>query len=493
MGRRGVATQPALIAGALLLLMGVSLALRIGTLDSGYWVDEGIAVGIASHDFADIPRILSQDGNPPLYYLLLHGWMQLFGTTEAATRALSLVFALLAVPASFWAGAAIFDRRAGALAAAGAAGSPFLTYYAQETRMYSLVVLLSILASASFALAFVRGDRRQIPLLGLWLALLLYTHTWGLFLTAAMAVAWLMLWRRGDVAGRDGARLGAALALIYAPWLPTVVFQAANTAAPWAERPSPLLLLGIPGGLFGHIAVPLLALAVFFALRRRPPVDRAVRVLAGIAIATAGFAWLVSQIQPAWANRYLAVLLGPLLLALASVVSRGTRWTAVALAGVAVVWLMTGPPPTKSNVRTVSADVAPSIRPGDLVVSTQPEQVPALYRYLPHDAVYLTPMGLVSDPRQTDWRDGLKRLRAGQSETELLPVLARLDRGKRILFVTPEPGANPSQAAWSRAVRVRTREWREALRTNPRLRPIGGVTTFPWRKNTVRAELFEVR
>ena len=87
--------------------------------------------------------------------------MRSFGTSEAATRALSLVFALLAVPASFWAGAALFDRRAGALAAAGAAGSPFLTYYAQETRMYSLVVLLSILASASFALAFVRGDRRQ--------------------------------------------------------------------------------------------------------------------------------------------------------------------------------------------------------------------------------------------------------------------------------------------------------------------------------------------
>ncbi len=490
---RGVATQPAVIAGALLLLMGASLALRIGTLDAGYWIDEGIAVGIASHDLADIPRVLSQDGNPPLYYFLLHGWMQVFGTTEAATRALSLVFALLAVPASFWAGTALFDRRAGALAAAGAAGSPFLTYYAQETRMYSLVVLLSILASASFVLVFVRGDRRQLPLLGLWLALLLYTHTWGLFLTAAMAVAWLMLWRRGEVSGGDGARLAAVLALIYAPWLPTIVFQAANTAAPWAERPSPLLLLGIPGGLFGHIAVPLLALAVFFALRRRPPVDRAVRVLAGIAIATASFAWLVSQIQPAWANRYLAVLLGPILLALASVVSRGTRWTAVALAGVAVVWLMTGPPPTKSNVRTVSADVAPSIRPGDLVVSTQPEQVPALYRYLPHDAVYLTPMGLVSDPRQTDWRDGLKRLRAGQSEKELLPVLARLDRGKRILFVTPEPGANPSQAAWSRAVRIRTREWRAALRASPRLRPIGGVTTFPWRKNTVRAELFEVR
>ena len=186
-----------------------------------------------------------------------------------------------------------------------------------------------------------------------------------------------------------------------------VVFQAAHTAAPWAERPSPLLLLGVPGGLFGYFALPLLALAVFFALRRRPPLDRAVRVLAGVAVTTAVLAWLCSQIEPAWATRYLAVVLGPLLLALASVVSRGRRWTALALAGVAVVWLMSGPPPTKSNVRTVSAGVAPSIRPGDLVVSTQPEQVPALYRYLPEGVVYLTPMGLVPDPRQTDWRDGL--------------------------------------------------------------------------------------
>jgi hypothetical protein len=55
------------------------------------------------------------------------------------------------------------------------------------------------------------------------------------------------------------------------------------------------------------------------------------------------------------------------------------------------------------------------------------------------------------------------------------------------------PGTNLSQAPWSRAVRIRTREWRAAMRTNPRLQQIGDVTTLPWRKNTVRAELYEVR
>src|SRR3954454_24889043 len=226
------------------LLIGVALALRNGALTTRYWGHEGIAVGIASHPLSDIPRILGQDGNPPLYYLLLHVWMLGVGDGEAATRALSLLFALLSIPASLWAGSRVFDRRAGFVAAAGAAGAPFLTYYAQETRMYSLVVLLSVLASAAFALGFVRGERRQVAWLGVWLGLLLYSHTWGLFLAAAMAVVWLLMWRSGAVAGGDGARLAVVLAALYGLWLPSVLSQAAHTAAPWAERASPLPLLG---------------------------------------------------------------------------------------------------------------------------------------------------------------------------------------------------------------------------------------------------------
>jgi hypothetical protein len=42
-------------------------------------------------------------------------------------------------------------------------------------------------------------------------------------------------------------------------------------------------------------------------------------------------------------------------------------------------------------------------------------------------------------------------------------------------------------------VRIRTREWRAALASSPRLRRVGGVSTIPLRKNTVTAELYEVR
>ena len=363
--------------------------------------------------------MLGQDGNPPLYYLLLHGWMQVFGTGEAATRALSLVFALLAVPASFWAGPRSSTAAPGALAAAGAAGSPFLTYYAQETRMYSLVVLLSILASASFVLAFVRGDRAPLPLLGLWLALLLYTHTWGLFLTAAMA-------RRVARAVAARARSRAATARGSAPrsrcstrrGCRSSLFQAAHTAAPWAERPSPLLLLGIPGGLFGHFALPLLALAVFFALRRRPPVDRAVRVLAGDRDRdrrrSRGCARRSSPRGPRATSPSCSARCCWRWRRSSRAARAGRR---VALVGVAVVWLMSGPPPIKSNVRTVSTASRRRSGPATSSSPPSPSRCPRSTATCREGAVYLTPMGLVSDPRQTDWRDGLERLRAGQAET----------------------------------------------------------------------------
>ena len=242
------------------------------------------------------------------------------------------------MPVAYWAGNTIFDRRTGVLAAVGVGACPFLNYYAQETRMYSLVVVLSLLASASFVLAFLHGRRGHLIALGAWMTLLLYTHAWGLYLAVAMACAWLVLWRRGRVAGRDGLLVAGAVLLLYAPWIPTLISQAQHTAAPWSDRPTAMYLLVDPVHALRR-GRPLARDAAADARRARraaaacATVDGAIRVLAGIAVGTALAAWLGSQIEPAWANRYFAVLLGPLVLALAAVLARGARLTAVALVG----------------------------------------------------------------------------------------------------------------------------------------------------------------
>jgi hypothetical protein len=204
---------------------------------------------------------------------------------------------------------------------------------------------------------------------------------------------------------------------------------------------------------------------------------------------------LAALLEPAWANRYFAVFLGPLVLALAAVLARGTRLSAIALAGVVAIWLLNAPIAERSNVRTVAADVTPVIRAGDVVASTQPEQVPVLSRYLPSGVLYVTPLGMVFDERVTDWRDGLARLRTGKPGRDLLPLLDRLGPGRRILLVTPIPNRPLSNAPWKRAIRARTREWRAVLRRDARLRKIEAPRTGPLKRlrSTVRAEVYEVR
>src|SRR5947209_7873839 len=155
-GRRPAPTRDQVwVALFLLALTGASLAIRTYAIHVHFWVDEGLSVGIASHPLSKIPGLLRQDGSPPLYYLLLHVWMSWFGHGEAATHAFSLVFALLAIPVAYWAGASIFDRKTGVIGALFAAVVPYLTTYAQETRMYSLVALLSLVVAASFVHTFV--------------------------------------------------------------------------------------------------------------------------------------------------------------------------------------------------------------------------------------------------------------------------------------------------------------------------------------------------
>src|SRR5829696_7948854 len=141
-----------LVLGGLMLL---SILLRTRDFGIGFWIDEGLSVGIADRPLTDIPAALRLDGSPPLYYSLLHIWMAVFGSAETATHALSLLCAVLAVPAAWWAASGLFGRTAGLTAALLAATNPFLTHYAQETRMYALVALLGILACGTFGRAYV--------------------------------------------------------------------------------------------------------------------------------------------------------------------------------------------------------------------------------------------------------------------------------------------------------------------------------------------------
>ncbi|MBD5656449.1 MAG: glycosyltransferase family 39 protein, partial [Candidatus Eremiobacteraeota bacterium] len=80
--------------------------------------------------------------HPPLYYVLSHVWMDRFGSSVAAIRALPVLFGLLALPVAYWLAFELFGSATIALlATALLAISPFHVLYAQEAREYSLWTL----------------------------------------------------------------------------------------------------------------------------------------------------------------------------------------------------------------------------------------------------------------------------------------------------------------------------------------------------------------
>lgn len=305
----------------LLVLAAVSVHVRTRALGGGLWIDEGISIGIASHPLAALASVLREDGAPPLYYALLHGWLAVAGRSEAATHALSVVPAVATVPVAWWLARTLWDERVAWSCAVLFALNPLLSVYAQETRMYSLVALLSLLVAGAFVGCFVQGRRRFAWLHAAALAALLYTHNWALFLLAceAAVVAALVA-----VGGRRRVELvvdaGVALVLplvVYAPWLPTLLFQSAHTGAPWSHAPGLRAFRGALDHLVGPPG-PLVALAIVIvgsglALRRSGE-RRTLVVLATLAAGTLAIAWAVNQYSPGWSARYLCVLLGPLLL-----------------------------------------------------------------------------------------------------------------------------------------------------------------------------------
>jgi hypothetical protein len=505
---------PATVAG-LTALVGVSLLLRTTALHARYWIDEGLSVGIAQHPLGDIPGLLRQDGSPPLYYLLLAVWIRIAGHGEADTHVLSVAFALLCIPVAYLAGRALFGTATGWWAAGLAATSPFLTFYAQETRMYTLVALLSLLAAATGALGFVQRRRAWVWVHAAVLAILVYTHNWGLFLAgaAAVAVGVMAWWAHGGERRallRDGALAYGAVGLAYVAWIPTLFSQARRTGAPWAERPSLDAAIDGLGSVLGGTAPAFTLLcvcvagagALFKAERRDPrfagapgPRTRALVWVAVMALAGLAFAWLASQASPAWATRYLAVFLGPLLLVVAACLARAGRLAILAIVVLALFWIdpRTGDVERKSNAHTTAVLVRDRLEPGDLVVATHPEQGPLMRLYLGDGFRWANAMGPVRDPRIMDWRDALARLERNRPKATSDALVATLAPGQRLLLIQPIIRGSRWGAPWTALVRRRAAQWERRLDRHPRLVRVLAAPRFNSRPppRGVRAVLYE--
>lgn len=462
-----------LVAGVVAIGVGLRFFAR-----SDLWADEVLTVNISKLPLADLEGALRHDGAPPLYYVLLHFWMQLFGTGNVAVRALSGVIGVAALVPAWYTGRRLDLRRARwGLQSPDArplawtltlllAASPFAIRYSTEARMYSLVMLLVFLGYLALARVFDRPSIGRLACLAVITGLLLYTHYWAFALLAIVGAFLVGVTLRGTVAQRRSAAyalaaLGAGV-LGFLPWLGVFRYQAAHTGTPWGGVVSPVGSVSEAFKSFGGnthaVGWALLTMAVLAVFaraldRRHFEVDLwtqpGVRIEAGLAVAVLGFGLLLARATgTTFEGRYAAVMF-PLFLAAAAFGitvfgSRPLRYTVLAILLIGGFW---GGTSNALRNRTQAFEIANAIKqngkPGDLVVYCPDSIGTDVARLLPPGVRQVGLPGF-STPGRVDWADYGRRVDAMRPVDVTRQIVNRAGPKNSIWFVYTD-GAQPVQ------------------------------------------------
>ena len=255
----------------LLALVALAIAVRWAVIGrDALWLDEGYSWWDAQQPWTSLWTLVPDcDPHPPLYFALLHPWMQLVGDGTRAMRALSTVFGVPTVVVVYLAGRLV-DRASaqrhgtaapavgiGALAALLFAITPFQVYFSVEARPYALLCfgaalltfaclrIVESIETPSRRLAFAWFDRASK---GTWAMLVIgslvvvWSNNTAVLLLGAVATAFIASW----IVDRDSrsitvpvAIVGVVVALLWAPDWPLLLAQAREVSGDfWIHAPS---------------------------------------------------------------------------------------------------------------------------------------------------------------------------------------------------------------------------------------------------------------
>jgi mannosyltransferase len=301
--------QPGWVALAVLVLQLAVHLPRAGT--PALWGDEAVNLWWAELPFAEMVRTVLDSDNPPLFFVLLHGWIRVFGIGAFAVRALPSLLAAAATALTWLAARRTLPVRVAWLALPVLLVSPALHEYAHELRPSTLACAL---AAASIALLPWLPRRRA------WIAVAAYalldvalvcSHYLALlFFPVQLAIAALTM-ERATLRRLLCAQALAVTMLVPIAWWVVVV----NHVRPhiWLTRPGLTEVREVLAALSGNLAAlsALAVLAVLGLVRafRRRPLDEGMTWRAVLAAACWGLGppladALLSQIQPMFQVRY---------------------------------------------------------------------------------------------------------------------------------------------------------------------------------------------
>ena len=412
----------------LIVLIGVTVRTvnlaEVGSLS----FDEAWSVRIARKSLTAGLAIVTHDKHPPLFYMLLHIWIRLVGTSEFSLRFLSVLAGIVCVVVIYQVGREMFDQSTGLVAALMVAVGPFQVWYSQEARMYPLSLAFSLLSVLFLWKARDQKSPKYWAGYIFFTLLMVFTHyIAGLVLVGQAAFLLLdALENRERIPVLKKWLLCLlAMGLVGLPWLPTVISQVQIDSGPppWIAQlfGTPTLMDLLFNTFFLHfllsnpelyprwlrlvtysIGMALLALAIletrlsfpFLKVTRQTAVVFCLLCLA----LPIGTVWLISQHWPMYVPRYLLAFSGYLYLLFAWGIQKiPHRWGRFLVTILIVATLAMGSVQSYHEQRerdwgTIAGYILEHGKESDVVVITPPANWIVFSYYtqgrIPHDLTF---------------------------------------------------------------------------------------------------------
>jgi mannosyltransferase len=399
------AGDPVTVGLVHLLCLGlVILGARSEFLRKSIRLDEAQSLWQTNHSYGELLRIIAEDVHVPLYHVLLRTWRLLLGPDVQTARLLSLAFLLAAVPVFYLVARKVLSRPWALFALVVFSCSPFLQWYGSEARMYSMLVLVT-LVSQYFFLNLLSADR-TVAWVGYAASAVVgsYTHYFFAFVLAAQGLYVLLMWRRLPRAAI--AKMAGVAALVGAVYLPWYLYFRANGSAsgtrPHLPEPSSVdlsnvysqFLFGFQADTINTLLVstwPVLVLGALASVRVGVRLDRPTAYMVVAAFVPVVLAFVVSHlVTPFFLSRYMIAALPAFVLLLVSFIGGLTRPVARGLAAALLAVTVAGTvveaespdTPVDEDYRTAAQLIEDGATPQDLVVLSSPFTVyPFEYYY----------------------------------------------------------------------------------------------------------------
>lgn len=209
-------------------------------LERPFWIDEVYSVLTANVD--NLYELLSNyyqgcDTNPPLYFLLLHIWIKIFGENVAAIKILSFLFVVIGL--FFLLKIELLKESEKILCVAVFFVSTYVSFYLiREARAYSLQFCLASLVIYLYSKNDNSCSYKRIWKVSVVNTLLLYTHYYSIFYVGAMI--FLDIWK--FIKTQDYKKIGISVLplALFLPWIPAIINQASAINMLTSHKPPTL-------------------------------------------------------------------------------------------------------------------------------------------------------------------------------------------------------------------------------------------------------------